>query len=397
MRFCFSVITFLFILHTTSVVAQPNAEKIFNNTTPDFLTIQKYSPRVQQVFAKKLDTIQKQCALLNIKWPIKQIYLRSFKVDNILEVWVKDSIDGAFKLYKQMKVCAGAGKLGPKRKEGDKQVPEGFYLIERFNPNSNYHLSLGVSYPNVSDRILADSVRPGGDIYIHGDCVSVGCLAINNDQIEDVYSLAAIARNEGQEFIPVHIFPGKFSATKTRDTIAKLLVENPSYNSCLTAMRRVFYYFEKEKNLPAIMVNNKGEYVVNEVEIPVEGMQKTQVLSTHKFNKFAPNEIKDRPDSLAVYADGNAAYLKFLKDLTFELSKNLASNVTRALLQIEFVVNTDGTVSNVQITKGGNEQMDEIIKTRLEQTPKWYPAVYKNNKVPTKILQKLFIESTTTP
>ncbi len=397
MRFCKIIFTILILFSALTILAQPMLDKPLNMPVGDFLTLQKNSTRVQQVFLKKMDTLQKQCAALNIKWPIKQIYLRSFKVDNILEVWVKDSLHDKYKLYKQMKVCAGAGKLGPKRKEGDKQVPEGFYLIERFNPNSNYHLSLGVSYPNVSDKILADSVRPGGDIYIHGDCVSVGCLAINNDQIEDVYTLAAVARNEGQEFIPVHIFPGKFNAPKSRDTIAKLSIENPSYSSFITAMRRVFYFFEKEKELPAILVNNKGEYVVDDVEIPVAGNTKSMAIIAHKVKKYAPNEIVLTPDTIAMYKEGNAAYLVFFKNLCNELSFNLNTNESKAIVHLEFIVNKDGTVSNVQIVRGGNDQMDEIIKTRLEQTPLWNPAVFQNQKVASKVTQKLFVETNIKP
>jgi murein L,D-transpeptidase YafK len=397
MVLCKKIIFLLCIFYCNILEAQPTHDK--NGTSPiiDFLTTQKNFPKVQQAFAKKEDTIKKQCEAKNIKWPIKQIYLRSFKVDNILELWVKDSLGDKYKFYKQLKVCAGAGKLGPKRKEGDKQVPEGFYLVERFNPNSNYHLSLGVSYPNVSDKILADSVRPGGDIYIHGDCVSVGCLAINNEQIEELYIMSAIAREEGQEFIPVHIFPGKFTSPKSRDTIAKLAKDNPDYTSFLTAMRRVFYYFEKERELPAIFVNNRGQYVVDDVEIPIAGASKGLKIIAHKVKKYAANEIVINPETLAVYNGGNATYLQFLKNLTVELSAGLAANELKAVLQIEFVVNVDGTVSNVQLLRGGNEQMDEIIKTRLEQTPEWSPATYQGKKVATKLIQTLFIEATTAP
>ncbi len=386
---------FCLLLVCAFTYAQPILDKINTTSNIDFLTLQKNNARVLQAFIKKQDTIQKQCSALNIKWPIKQVYLRSFKVDNLLEVWVKDSLEDKYKLYKQMKVCAGAGKLGPKRKEGDKQVPEGFYLIERFNPNSNYHLSLEVSYPNVSDRILADSVRPGGDIYIHGDCVSVGCLAINDEQIEEVYLLAALARNFGQEFIPVHIFPGKFNASKSRDTIAKLAKDNPDYTSFLTAMRKVFYYFEKEKELPAIMVNNKGNYVVDDVEIPIGNETKGLKIITHKIQKFATDEIVATPDTVAVFNKGNAAFLLFLKSLTNELASALNVNEKKALIQIEFIVDAYGFITNVNIIKGGNEQMDEIIKTRLEATPQWQSAIYLGKKVATKLTQNLFVEQVT--
>ena len=89
--------------------------------------------------------------------------------------------------------------------QGDYQVPEGFYYINEFNPNSNYHLSLGLNYPNASDRILSDSLSPGGDIYIHGSCVSVGCIPVTDEQIEEIYIIASYAKASGQDYIPTHL------------------------------------------------------------------------------------------------------------------------------------------------------------------------------------------------
>ena len=87
------------------------------------------------------------------------------------------------------------------------QVPEGFYFVNRFNPNSRFHLSLGLNYPNSSDRKLGDPVRPGNDIFIHGNRVSAGCLAMTDPVIEVIYGLASHAREMGQRAIPVSIFP----------------------------------------------------------------------------------------------------------------------------------------------------------------------------------------------
>jgi murein L,D-transpeptidase YafK len=384
------IVVFYFLFINFIVKAQP-LEIQNPNTDVSFLVTQKNFPRVNLAYTNKLDTIIKQFAAKNIKWPIQQIYIRSFKVDNLIEIWVKDSVNTAFKFYKQMKVCASAGKLGPKRKEGDKQVPEGFYLIERFNPNSNYHLSLGVSYPNVSDKILADSVRPGGDIYVHGDCVSVGCLAINNDQIEELYVLAVEARNQGQEFQPIHIFPGKFGANKARDSIAKLANDNPNYTGFLAAMRKVYYYFEKEREIPAILVNNKGQYVIDDVELNAKNGTVLKIVA-HPVRKYKENEVMDMADTIPMHPQGMMQYFTFLQNLTNELKSALNDNETKALIQLEFIVNTDGKVSNVIIKKGGNEQIDEIIKNRFESIENWKPA-YKNGiAVPFRMKQNLFVE-----
>lgn len=141
-------------------------------TSVSFLDLQRTLPRPGEAMKRKLDTLQKQFRAKNLEWPFNYMYVRSFKYDGQLEVWVKNTRKEQFKLFKTYKVCALAGSLGPKRMEGDYQVPEGFYYINELNPKSNYHLSLGLNYPNASDRILSDFERPGGDIYIHGSCVS---------------------------------------------------------------------------------------------------------------------------------------------------------------------------------------------------------------------------------
>ena len=159
----------LFCSFLLSVSAQKNGTS-FAAVSTSFLEYQRTLPRPAEAIARKEDTLQKQFAAKNSVWPAKYIYIRSFKYDSQMEVWVKNDIKDPFQLFKTYKICALAGTLGPKRMAGDFQVPEGFYYINEFNPKSNYYLSLGLNYPNVSDRILSDSLQPGGDIYIHGSC-----------------------------------------------------------------------------------------------------------------------------------------------------------------------------------------------------------------------------------
>ena len=94
-------------------------------------------------------------------------------------------------------------------------MPEGFYYINEFNPRSQYYLSLGINYPNVSDKILSDSLRPGSAIYIHGSCVTVGCIPVTDQQIDELYILAAHAKSQGQDYIPVHIFPIRYNVARS--------------------------------------------------------------------------------------------------------------------------------------------------------------------------------------
>lgn len=218
------------------------------------------NPRLNNVAKLREDSLRKQCALMGVSWPIKQIYIRSFKYDSQLEVWARGQKNEPFRLLRTYKVCALSGALGPKRIEGDYQVPEGFYYINEFKPNSTYQMSLGLNYPNASDLMLSDSVKPGNDIYIHGSCVTVGCIPIR-DNIEELFLLASYAREQGQDFIPVHIFPIRYNVEKSKDFLAKSTKDDPDYQKFSARLKEVFDFFEQNKKIPLITVNKKGEYL----------------------------------------------------------------------------------------------------------------------------------------
>ena len=223
----------------------------------------KSSSKVSEILPKVEDTLMKQFAVQKLAWPPVSVYIRSFKYDRQLEVWVKSDYKSEYKLFKTYKICMQSGTMGPKRMEGDYQVPEGFYYINDFNPNSMYHLSLGLNYPNASDKILSDSERPGSAIYIHGNCVSVGCIAISDNPIEEVFTIASVAKNQGQEFLPVHVFPAKYTSKQSFDYLNTTIKDNAYLQKFNKNIREVFDYFELKKEIPIIMVNKKGEYVIN--------------------------------------------------------------------------------------------------------------------------------------
>ncbi|MDR0791924.1 MAG: L,D-transpeptidase family protein [Chitinophagaceae bacterium] len=211
---------------------------------------------------KTEDTLRKKFAEMGLEWPAKEVYFRSFKYDSQLEVWVRNNKNEPFKLFKSYKVCALAGAMGPKRKEGDFQVPEGFYYISEFNPRSEYHLSLRLNYPNESDKMLSDSKTPGSGIYIHGSCVTVGCIPLRDEQIEEVYLIALAAKTSGQDFIPVHVFPIRFNNNKSVSYLTKVSKDNYSLQRFAISLKDAYDYFEDKKNIPLISVNKKGEYVI---------------------------------------------------------------------------------------------------------------------------------------
>ena len=229
---------------------------------PSFLEAQKNYPNVALALKYREDTLRKQFATAGLQWPPKQIYIRSFKYDSQLEVWVRNNNQENFRLFKTYRICALAGSLGPKRMEGDYQVPEGFYYITEFNPRSEFHLSLKLNYPNESDKTLSDSMRPGGGIYIHGSCVTVGCIPITDAQIEELYILTANAKNNGQDFIPVHIFPIRYNNSQSMDYLKRIAKDNIPMQKFAVKLKEAYDYFDKEKQLPVIAINKKGEYVI---------------------------------------------------------------------------------------------------------------------------------------
>ncbi len=180
---------------------------LFGFKPSDFLSDQLRYERVREAQASKGSSIEKELKTINLNKENVHILLVAIKNTDELRMYAKSKADKKYKLFKTYTICARSGVLGPKRKQGDGQVPEGFYTIDRFNPTSSYYLSLGISYPNASDLKKCSNNKPGGDIFIHGSCVTIGCLPMTDEVIKEIYMLAVYAKNNGQQRIPVYIFP----------------------------------------------------------------------------------------------------------------------------------------------------------------------------------------------
>lgn len=215
--------------------------------------------RVREAYTEKEKLLKDQFKQQQLNYNGFHLFIRAFKKEQLLELWVREKDKDTYTLFNTYKFCASSGSLGPKRKEGDYQIPEGVYHINHFNPLSNFHLSLGVSYPNSSDRVLSDRKNPGGAIYIHGNCVTIGCVPITDDKIKEVYVMAVEARSNGQQKIPIHIFPSKLDD-------ASLTWLKATYGSSADLikfwenLKPVYDDFERQKKLKAVRVNQKGEY-----------------------------------------------------------------------------------------------------------------------------------------
>jgi len=230
----------------------------FTGDKKNFESIQKGYPRVHVAYSDKEDYINQKCHILGIpEADFGNIYIRAFKQERILEIWVQKP-DGKYVLFDQYRVYSNAGKLGPKRAQGDYQVPEGFYYITEFNPASSYYLSLGINYPNESDCKLSGSCKKGGDIFIHGSVVSSGCLAMSDYYIEDIYVCCVKARSHGQQKIPVHIYP--FKMTEENMESYTQLPEFKQHTKFWKNLAQGYKIFENNCCLPQINVGQDGYY-----------------------------------------------------------------------------------------------------------------------------------------
>lgn len=377
------IVTIVLIISLYSLSAQ--------NSVPSFIDFQKTLPRPSEAMKRKEDTLQRQFAVRGLKWPAKYLYIRSFKYDSQLEVWVKNDRKEQFQLFKTYKVCALAGTLGPKRMEGDYQVPEGFYYINEFNPKSNYHLSLGLNYPNPSDKVLSDAFKPGGDIYIHGSCVTVGCIPVTDAQIEEIYILAAHARNAGQDFIPVHIYPIRYNNKKSASFLATLTKTDNHLKVFSETLESVYDHFEITKQLPVVMTDANGNYVFGGLSKKIPPPPKVKKGSVqHRFRNitYAPDAVHQWPQ----FPGGGDNFLKYLEKMGKALVPSLPEEVKKAYVVVEFIVDTDGVPTNFKVIKGVNEDFDDEVITVLEKMPVWQPALLNDKPVAKKMKQSFAIE-----
>ncbi len=217
----------------------------------DFSQHQNSAPRVQQARTEKAQEVRALFAKAQVAYPARRLLLRAFKADNQLELWAGDG-QGPLTLVTTYAICARSGSLGPKRMQGDGQVPEGFYVVDRFNPTSNFHLSLGVSYPNTSDRQLGRVGHLGGDIFIHGDCVTIGCIPIETEPIKALYLIALDTKLTFGSTIAVQIFPTRMTAEGLQ-RLHNLAQEDTELWAFWQNLVPGYTYFE-EHHLPAPVV-----------------------------------------------------------------------------------------------------------------------------------------------
>jgi murein L,D-transpeptidase YafK len=196
---------------------------------------------------------KKEVNLQNIdRYMGKELYIRAFKLENILEVWVKDG--SKFKLLRRYPIAKLSGTIGPKLREGDKQVPEGVYIITKrsLKPKSSYHKAIKINFPNSVDRFHQ---RDGSDIYIHGGDKSIGCIAMGDDIIDEIYTLVKSSfKSSPKVFITIHPF-------RYEKYLLDLYRGYKDYPFWME-LKAIYDYFEKNRTLPNIDTSN-GHYEIS--------------------------------------------------------------------------------------------------------------------------------------
>lgn len=185
------------LIHMASVKAQGAA------TVDD--RIEEFGESVEQRLAPHFEEA-------GVSYPPQKVLMVGLKQEERLEIYAADT-DGELTFIRDYPVLAASGTLGPKLRQGDRQVPEGIYTIDALNPNSRFHLSLRVNYPNPFDQRKADAEGrddPGDNIFIHGSAVSIGCLAMGDDVAEELFVLAALT---GVENVDLILSPVDFRST----------------------------------------------------------------------------------------------------------------------------------------------------------------------------------------
>lgn len=235
------------------------ARNYSTNQDGQFADSQKKFQRVRVAYANHEAEIKKELQLKNLTPSKLELLFVAYKAEDKLMLFARNRGDKNFILFNTYPICAKSGKLGPKRKQGDLQVPEGLYHIDRFNPSSLYHLSLGINYPNASDRVFANKTSPGGDIFIHGECVTIGCLPMTNKVIEQIYLLAVEARSAGQKNIPVYIFPFEMNEANLK----KYSAEFPLHAQFWKNLQQAYTYFENHRTVIPFTFDAQGNYRIS--------------------------------------------------------------------------------------------------------------------------------------
>jgi hypothetical protein len=234
--------------------------------------------------------------------------------------------------------------------------------------------------------LLSDREKPGGDIYIHGNCVTVGCLPLTDSLIEHLYFLTAAAKEQGQDFIPVHIYPYRFHKKSSQKQYMLKVKNNPFWDAFHQPLKQAYDFFENTHQLPAVLIDENGSYnIAINPDLPsVERIPEEE--DAPPVPASIPFEVS--VDKLPVYFQGNAAFQKWLFQLSKELSAKLPPE-TSVSMQVEFIVDSEGVTRQAKVVRSVVDVFNPIVIERFEKELKWNPAMKDGKAVATKLFQNL--------
>ncbi|MCX6236142.1 MAG: hypothetical protein NTY07_01070 [Bacteroidia bacterium] len=231
-------------------------------TSYSFREKQMNFTRVREAYTAKEKIVDKALAAHSISHNNLRIYLRAFKTEKKIELWAKNSFDSIFVLIKEFSICDLSGSIGPKRRYRDLQVPEGFYHIAKQNPYSKYYLSMQINYPNASDSIRGVHGHLGNEIFIHGSCLSSGCIPITDDKIKELFVYCIEAYNSGQEEIGLTIFPAQLNDAKYAGLISRYSKDKDKI-SLWADLKKSYDLFDQTRVQPTVKFLPDGTHKVN--------------------------------------------------------------------------------------------------------------------------------------
>lgn len=234
-------------------------------TTVVLLAAQAAEPvRVAGARARVGSDVQEAVRAVGVQYPPRAVLLRAYKHERRFEVWVGDDPTKPLVLLETLPVCASSGTLGPKLREGDLQVPEGVYRIDKLNPVSTFHLGLHVDYPNAADRARGARRgvdKLGGAIMVHGNCVTIGCIPLEDGPIERVYLLVNDARARGVD-VGLHVYPRVLDDDGLRALLAGAPDEDT--RALWQELAPIERAFERERVVPRVRITRDGRYELRE-------------------------------------------------------------------------------------------------------------------------------------
>ncbi len=212
--------------------------------------------RAKQAILRRRPEVERLFAKAAVSFPPAELLFRGFKREHELEVWASSQKGGAMTKIATYAICRLSGELGPKRYEGDGQVPEGFYKINYYWPESAFHLEMKIGYPNAADKAISRG-DPGGNIMIHGACASAGCLAMSDERAEELWTMAILSGGEEKnKLVHVHLFP-----SRTWDDLLRDAAYAPHHRFWAN-LKEGFDAFEKSRTLPSVSIDWQARYVV---------------------------------------------------------------------------------------------------------------------------------------